>query len=217
MARRENRFVTHWLAPLVLVVVVAGMGIATVAVHNSWWVDPDRPASSDQRAADGSTMLTPAGIDYARATGVLILRVGEDAVPVERLGGRPDGEQLIDADVPLQVRVLAPDGALVLDLMDSVLVTTEQGRITRLEITPWGALSYREFVALLESRAENIGWTSDDLDRLADDLTASQRDGEGDSYSASLADGTAIGAAVSATVTVGRRGSGIGFAITVEP
>lgn len=217
MARRDNRFVTYWLAPLALVVVVVGMVIAITTLQNSWWVDRGRPPSADQRASDNTSMLTPAGLDYAYATGVLILRVGDGALPADEVGLDVHGERLLDADVPLQVRVLAPDGALVLDLMDSVLVTTVDGRITRLEITPWSGLSYREFIAELQLRMDNVGWTDDDLAALEDDLAEAARTREGDTYSATLAGGDALGATVSATVTVDLAASYTGFVLTVEP
>jgi hypothetical protein len=217
VTRRENRFVKYWLAPIVLVVVAAGMTFVTLSVQNSWWVDRDRPPSSDQLAADGTTALTQAGLDYAYATGVLIIRVGDEALPAEQLGLDRDGERRLDADVPLQVRLLAPEGPLVLDLMDTVVVTTEDDRITRLEITPWGGVSYREFIALLQSRADTIGWTADDLQRLEDDLGAAQREREGETYSATLAGGDATGATVSVEVTVDLAASWTSFTFTVEP
>lgn len=217
MARRENRFVKYWLAPIVLVVVLAGMGIVTTAVLNSWWVDREQPPSTDQRADDGTSLLTPAGLDYGYASGVLILRVGDDAMPASALGLDAEGERLLDGDVPFQVRILAPDGALVLDLMDSVLVTTDGDRITRLDIVPWNALSYREMIGLLESRAETVGWSESDLRQLDDDLAAAAREREGDTYSAVLAPGTALGVAVSATVSVDLAASYTGFVLTVEP
>lgn len=216
MTRRENRFVKYWLAPIVLVVVAAGMTLVTLSVQNSWWVDRTRPPSSDQRAADGTTMLTQAGLDYAYASGVLIIRLGDDALSAEELGLERDGERRLDADVPLQLRLLAPESPLVLDLMDSVVVTTEDDRITRLEITPWGGVSYREFIALLQSRAETVGWTPDDLQRLEDDLGAAQRERDGDTYSATLVGRDAIGASVSAEVTVDLASSFTAFVVTVE-
>lgn len=217
MARRENRFVKYWLAPLVLVAAIAAIAIATVSVQNSWWVDRDRPPSADQRAEDGSTIFTGAGRDYAIASGFVVIRVGDGALEADALGLDADGETTMDADVPLQVRVLAPDGVLVLEQVDTVHITTEDGAISRLELAPWGAVSYREFIATLESRAENVGWTPDDFDALADDLTAAQRARTGDTYSATLSSGTAIGAAVSARVTVDTAAQHVAFVITVEP
>ena len=70
--RGENRFVRIWLAPLVLVVVIAALAGILFSFYNSWWVDPTRAPSSDQRASDGTTVFTSAGIEYATATGLLL-------------------------------------------------------------------------------------------------------------------------------------------------
>jgi hypothetical protein len=116
MSRRgTNRFVRVWLAPLVLLVVVAAMAGILVWFYNSWWVDPDRAPSSDQRASDGSTLFTSAGMDYAGATGVMIIRVSDESLDAEALGLDDDGVRRVDPDVPVQVRVLGADGALVLE------------------------------------------------------------------------------------------------------
>lgn len=213
---RPNRFVTHWLAPLVLLVVVAGIAGVMLSLQNSWWADPTRAPSAEQRASDGSTVFTPGGTEYAAATGIVVVRLGENALPAGELGLDADGERRFDPDTPLQVRVLAPDGALVLDLMDAVTVTTADGAITRVELTPWGSPTFRDVTTLLLSRADTVGWTADDIAALEADLGQAARDREGDTYSARLAAGTALGVAVSAEVTVDLANSYTGFAIIVD-
>jgi hypothetical protein len=46
------------------VLIIAGVVFTTIAVQNSWWAEEDPVASSDQRAADGSSKLSDAGLDY---------------------------------------------------------------------------------------------------------------------------------------------------------
>lgn len=219
MARRrgENRFVKYWLAPLVLVVVVGVVAAILVSFQNSWWVDRGRPPSADQRASDGTSVFTQPGIDYVGASGVLIVRVGSESLPAADLGLDDDGERMVDPAVPVQVRVLGADGAFVLDLADAVVITTEDGRITRVELIPWGSPTFREMIALLESRAGNVGWTPDDIAALQDDLSAAQQAADGDSYSADLAGRDGIGATVSARITVDLASSSTRLSVIVTP
>lgn len=219
MARRrgENRFVKYWLAPLALVVVAGIVAAILVTFQNSWWVDRGRPPSSDQRADDGTSVFTPSGVDYVSASGVLIVKVGPDSLPAAELGLDDDGARTIDPAVPVQVRVLGTDGAFVLDLADAVVVTTAQGRITRVELIPWGPPSFREMIALLESRAQNVGWTPADIAALQDDLAAAQQAAEGDDYAADLTGRDGIGATVSARITVDLAASSTRLTLFVAP
>lgn len=215
--RGENRFVRLWLAPLVLVVVVAAMAGILFSFYNSWWVDPSRAPSGDQRAPDGTSVFTPAGVEYATATGLLIIRVGGDALAAETLGLDDDAVRTVDPEVPVQVRILGADGALVLELVDAVSVTTADGAIVRVEIAPWGSGQYREYTALLESRADTVGWTADDLSKLDSDLSAAQRVSDDGTYSAQLPPARNIGAEVTAVVSVDLNAAHASLVIAVEP
>ena len=215
--RGENRFVRLWLAPLVLVVVVAAMAGILFSFYNSWWVDPSRAPSSDQRAPDGTTVFTPAGTEYATATGLVIIRVGGDALDADTLGLEDDAVRTLDPEVPVQVRVLGADGALVLELVDAVSVTTVDGAIARVELVPWGSGQYREYSALLASRAETVGWTADDLSKLDSDLSAAQRASDDGTYSARLPTVRKIGADVTALLSVDLDAAFTSLVIIVEP
>jgi hypothetical protein len=218
MGRRgESRFVRFWLAPLVLLVVVAALAGILFSFYNSWWVDPTRAPSSDQRAPDGTTVFTPAGTEYATATGLVIIRVGAEALDAEALGLDDDAVRTIDPEVPVQVRILGADGALVLELVDAISVTTVDGAIARLEVAPWGSGQYREYSALLESRADTIGWTADDLSKLESDLSAAQRLSDDGSYSAQLPPARNIGAEVTALLSVDLESAFTSLVIIVEP
>lgn len=218
MSRRGgNRFVRIWLAPLVLVVVVAALAGILFWFYNSWWVDPDRAPSSDQRAADGTTMFTPAGMDYAVATGVLIVRVSDESLDAETLGLDDNDVRRVDPEVPVEVRVLGADGALVLEFVDVLSVTTVDGAISRVEIEPWGSGRYREHTALLASRAETIGWTADELEKLESDLGAAQDASDDGTYLAELPPAQNIGADVSARLSVDLNAARATLLLIVEP
>lgn len=217
MSRRGgNRFVRVWLAPLVLVVAVGVMAGLLFWFYNSWWVDPGRAPSSDQRAADGTTMFTSAGMDYAAATGVMIIRVSDESLDAEALGLDDDEVRRVDPEVPVEVRILGADGALVLDFVDAVSVTTVDGAISRVELEPWGSGRYREHTALLDSRAETIGWTEEDLARLEADLGDAQRASDDGTYDAVLPPGRNIGADVTARLSIDLNAASATLLIIVE-
>ena len=215
--RGESRFIRIWLAPLVLLVVIAAMAGILFSFYNSWWVDPSRAPSSDQRAPDGTSVFTPTGVEYATATGLVIIRVGGDALDAEALGLDDDAVRTVDPEVPVQVRILGTDAALVLELVDAVSVTTVDGAIARVDIVPWGSGQYREYSALLESRADTIGWTVDDLTKLESDLSAAQRVSDDGTYSAQLPPSRNIGAEVTALLSVDLESAHTSLVITVEP
>lgn len=218
MGRRgENRFVRVWLAPLVLLVVVAAMAGILFWFYNSWWVDPGRAPSSDQRAADGTTMFTAAGLDYAAATGVMIIRVSDESLDAEALGLDDDDVRRVDPEVPVEVRMLGADGALVLEFVDAVSVTTADGEISRVELEPWGSGRYREHTALLASRADTIGWIDEDLAKLETDLGEAQRASDDGTYVAELPPGRKIGADVTARLSVDLNAASATLLIIVEP
>jgi hypothetical protein len=128
-----------------------------------------------------------------------------------------DWTTTVDPEVPVEVRILGADGALVLELVDAVSVTTVDGAIARVELAPWGSGQYREYSALLESRADTIGWTADDLSKLESDLSAAQRVSDDGTYSARLPPSRKIGAEVTALLSVDLGSAYTSLVIAVEP
>jgi hypothetical protein len=162
-------------------------------------------------------VFTSPGIEYATATGLLIIRVSDEALDAAELGLDDDAVRTVDPEVPVEVRLLGADGALVIELVDAVSVTTVDGAIARVEVAPWGSGQYREYSALLESRAETIGWTPDDLSKLESDLSAAQRASDDGTYSAQLPPRRKIGAEVTALLSVDLDSAYTSLVIVVEP
>lgn len=196
-----------------LVAIAAG----AIAFQNSWWIDEDRPPSADQVAPDGSSLFTQGGIDYFTREGVVIVKVREDAPTADELGLDRDGSATIEALVPLEVRFLGADGAFVLDLVDSLTLTTQAGTLTSVEALYWGNGHYRDVMNAVERFAPAVGWTDEDVDQMIDDLTASQGESTDGTYSALIAAGDAIGAQVSARITVDVDQSVTTLHLIVEP
>src|SRR3954454_14040039 len=69
--RRRLAGVIARTAGLVLVIVAAV--VLSLGFSNSWWVEKHPGPSSDQVAADGSSLFTQAGIDYFTRVGTLRL------------------------------------------------------------------------------------------------------------------------------------------------
>lgn len=203
---------------------------AALVTSTSWWVQQDPPPVSGQTAADGTSTFTTAGIEYVEHIRVAIVKLNDDALPAGDLGLPSDGKTRITPTTPVELRILGTAGSVVIDLSRDFTLITEDDRVIAIEAEHWGSGTYLDEFADLRDMAANIGWTDADLQRLQDDLTADQRagadsadddnandtdgndsDGDGsdsdgdrnnESYSATLDPATAIGAAVSATLTI---------------
>ena len=71
----RTRSLLSWLPATILVVVIGLIVLVTFAVQGSWWAEERPVASADQKASDGSSMLTDAGFDYVNVEGVVRVRI----------------------------------------------------------------------------------------------------------------------------------------------
>ena len=116
MARSpRSRDLLSWVPALILVVVIAGVVFTTIAVQNSWWTEEDPVASTDQKATDGSSKLSDAGLDYVNVEGALRVRVGEGALPATEIGLGADEEKSASFRRPVRTIVAAGDETYVVD------------------------------------------------------------------------------------------------------
>ena len=182
-----------------ILIVVA----VTAAFNSSWWVANDPAASSSQRAPDGMSLFSQAGQDYALRTRLVLIKLREDATQATALGLPSDGTATAQFDVPIEVRVLGPTGALNVDLVNAVTVITANNRVTAAEMTYDSNGNYRDIIQNLQHLSENVGWTDADFDQLSTDLTAAAASTTSDVYAATLAPRKKLGMAVSAVLTIG--------------
>ena len=107
----RRRVLLAWLPAAVLAVIIAAAVIAALAIQASWWTEERPVASDDQKAADGSSMLTDAGFDYVNVEGVVRVRIGEGGLSASELGLPADGEK--SAEFRRPVRAVIGMGIMV--------------------------------------------------------------------------------------------------------
>ncbi|MDW4572458.1 hypothetical protein R8Z57_06645 [Microbacterium sp. M3] len=200
--RRSRRRLLSWIPISIVALICVGFVVAALLMQNSWWIDDDRPASADQQASDGMSMLTDPGVDYLTRKGILRVRVGEDALPAAELGLEADGSRTFEPLTPVQAVVIADDGAFYVDLVRSFTVTTAGGRVESVALVRETNGDWLSMLPVLQDAAESWGWTDEDLARLEEDLTSAAHEGDGKQYSAQLGPVEHNGALSSATVDV---------------
>jgi len=198
--------------------VLGSLGLIAIAVFctvgfvNSWWVEK-APASSDQRASDGSSVFTQAGIDYFTKQGVLRVTMGAQRPGAADLGLPASGTKHLDLLVPVKVEVTGTQTVGV-DIVGSLDVVTSAGKISAIQL-PFES-DYHGLVQQVHELAPSMGWSVADIDRFTTQLQASRAAHDFHAYSATIGpvehDGMRLSATVSADAT-----SGPTLVVTFQP
>ncbi|MBW9093254.1 hypothetical protein JNB62_06135 [Microbacterium jejuense] len=182
----RTRTLLTWLPATVLVLIIAGVVVASLAIQGSWWAQ-DRPAASDdQRASDGSSMLTDTGFDYVNVSGTFKVRIGEGGLSAAELGLPADGEKSAEFRRPVRAVVAAGDELYVLDDISGLTATSVDGELASITFVPdvtsnWsGALNY------LRALGPDFGWDAAQLDPLTAQLGEFNRTGDGETFTAQI-------------------------------
>lgn len=213
----RTRTLLTWLPATILAVVIGAVVIASLAIQGSWWTQDDPPASADQKASDGSSMLTDAGFDYVNVEGVVRVRIGEGGLPATELGLPADGEKSAQFRRPVRALVAAGDEVHALDDIASLTAVAEGDRLVSLTLSPdvvrgWsGALDY------LRALAPEFGWDASQLATLDEELGEFNRSGEGETFTASIGPSTGGAATATGTLVFDRASGATPVTITFEP
>jgi hypothetical protein len=213
----RTRSLLTWLPATILAVVIGGVVIASLAIQESWWTEENPPASADQKAADGSSMLTDAGFDYVNVEGVVRVRVGEGGLTATQIGLPADGEKSAEFRRPVRALIAAGDEVHVLDDIASLTAVAEDDRLVSLTLTPdvvrgWaGALDY------LRALAPGFGWDASQLDPLDEQLAEFNRSGDGETFSATIGPSEGGPATVTGTLTFFRDSGATPVTIAFAP
>lgn len=213
----RTRTLLTWLPATILAVVIGCVVIASLAIQESWWTQENPAASSDQKAVDGSTMLTDAGFDYVNVEGVVRVRIDESTLTATELGLPADGAKSADFRRPVRALIAAGDEVHVLDDIASLTATAEQDRLVTLTLTPdvvrgWtGALEY------LRALAPEFGWDVAEIDSLDEEIGEFNRSGEGETFTASIGPSAEGTVSVTAELTFDRSSGATPVTITFAP
>jgi hypothetical protein len=178
-SRRQKQLLS-WLPAAILVLIIAGVVFTTIAVQNSWWAEEDPVASSDQRAADGSSKLSDAGLDYVNVEGVLRVRIGEGALPTTRIGLGADEEKTGEFRRPVKAVIAAGDEVYVVNEVETMRAVAKGGELTSLTLGVGQALPWSSAVGTVQGLASEFGWNQDEIaawEQQISDFTRDHADG----------------------------------------
>ena len=205
-----------WLPALILVVIIAGVVVTTIAVQNSWWTEDDPVASSDQKATDGSSKLSDAGLDYVNVEGVLRVRVGERALPVTEIGLGSDEEKSATFRRPVRAIIAADDEAYVVGDVESMVAVASDDELTSISLGIGQALPWATAVDTVRGLAEDFGWDQDDIASLEADLADFTRENPEGTFTAELTS-TGTAAQITGTLAFDRASGLTALTITFAP
>lgn len=183
-SRRRSRALSVWLPTALLVAVILGVVFVTIAVQNSWWAEESPVASSDQKASDGSTMLTDAGFDYANVEGFVRVRVGEGALTATELGMGTDAEKTADLLRPLRAVIAGGDEVQVVDDVIRVAAVSRNDMLTSVTLGLDGASAWSDALAKMSALAPSMGWDPAQIAAFEGELAAFNRAADGDTFTA---------------------------------
>jgi hypothetical protein len=212
----RTRSLLTWLPATILVVVIGLIVLATFAVQGSWWAE-DRPAAStDQKAPDGSSMLTDAGFDYVNVEGLLRVRIGEGALPADQLGMPADGEKSAEFRRPIRAVVAGGEDVYVVDDIAALSAVTQNGALSSVTLVFDSPGTWTDAVNKVRDLAPTFGWEEAQMAGLDAELAEFNRDGTGDAFTAVVGPSHG-GAQVTATLSFFRGGGATPVSLTFEP
>lgn len=201
--RRARRARWRWLPTALIALACVAAVIGAVAMGRSWWAEPRPAASADQVAGDGTSVFTQAGRDFFTREGDVRVKLGAAALPAGELGLPADGETELDFAVPLEVRLLAPDGVAVMPLMGGMTITTSGDELVAVELRPGAGSGFQgQVMPTLHALAPKAGWSEADFAAFTEELGSAGQASDDGSYAAVIGPGDGLGVDASARVDV---------------
>ena len=195
----RRRSLLTWLPAAILVVVIGLVVLTTFAVQESWWAEESPAASADQKASDGSSMLTDAGFDYVNVEGIVRVRIGDGSLPADELGMGADDEKSAEFRRPVRAVIAGGDDVYVLDDVASLTAVTRAGELASVTLTYDNPGAWPDAVDRVRSLAATFGWEAAQIDALDGQLSDFNRDGGEDAFTAQVGP-SGGGARVTATL-----------------
>lgn len=213
----RRRALLVWLPAALLVLVIAGVVVASLAIQGSWWTQDHPVASDDQKASDGGSMLTDAGFDYVNVDGTLRIRIGEGALSATERGMPADGEKSAEFRRPVRAIIAAGDDLYVLGDISAMTATAEGDRLVSVTVSPDVVQGWKGALDYLRALAPDMGWDAAQLDPLDEQLAEFNRSGQTETFTATIGPSTGGAATVEATLVYDRASGAAPVVITFAP
>jgi hypothetical protein len=201
---------------VILVVVIGLVVLTTFAVQESWWAEESPAASADQKASDGSSMLTDAGFDYVNVEGIVRVRIGDGSLPADALGMGADDEKSAEFRRPVRAVIAGGDDVYVLDDVASLTAVTRAGELASVSLTYDNPGAWPDALDRVRGLAPTFGWDNAQIDALDEQLSEFNRDGGEDSFTARIGP-SGGGARVTATLFYDAASGITPVTLTFEP
>lgn len=189
----RTRALLSWLPATALVLIIGAIVLGSFAMQQSWWVQPDRAPSDDQRATDGGSLFSDAGLDYVNVDGTLRVRLGDGGLPASQLGLSADGDRDATLRRPVRAVVATGDEVRTLYGIENLRVATAADGVTELVLSPAPPGDWIDARALLAQLAPDWGWDATTLDVLDEGLAEFTRDNTEGTFVAETAPAAADG------------------------
>ena len=213
---KRRRGLLTWLPAAILVLVILLVVVAAFAVQGSWWAEENPAASSDQKASDGSSMLTDAGFDYVNVEGTVRVRIGEGALAADQLGLGGDAQKSAEFRRPVRAVIAGRDDVYVVDDVIALTAASRDGELASVTLTLDNPGTWSDAVAEVRGLAPTFGWDETQIDALDDELGRFNRNATDGAFTATVgpSDG---GARVTATLVFDRGNGTMLVSLTFEP
>jgi len=212
----RTRSLLTWLPATILLVVIGLVVLGTFAVQGSWWAEEKPSASADQKASDGSSILTDAGFDYVNVEGIVRVRIGEGALPAEELGMGADAEKSAEFRGPVRAVIAGGEDVYVVDDVGGLTAVSRNGELASVTLMFDSPGNWSDSVEQVQSLAPTFGWDEAQISSLDEQLAEFNQSGTADTFTAVVGPSQG-GAQVTATLTFDPGSGTTPVALTFEP
>ena len=212
----RTRSLLTWLPATILLVVIGLVVLATFAVQGSWWAEEKPSASADQKASDGSSILTDAGFDYVNVEGIVRVRIGEGALPAEELGMGANAEKSAEFRGPVRAVVAGGEDVYVVDDVGGLTAVSRNGELASVTLMFDSPGTWSDSVEQVQALAPTFGWDEAQITSLDEQLAEFNQSGTADTFTAVVGPSQG-GAQVTATLTFDPGSGTTPVALTFEP
>ena len=176
VAETRRQKLLAWLPAAILLLIIGGVVFTTIAVQNSWWAEDEPVASSDQKAADGSSKLSDAGLDYVNVEGVLRVRMGAGALAASKIGLGADEEKSAEFRRPVRAVIAAGDEVYVVEDVETMDAVAGGGELSALTLGVGQPLPWSNAVGTMQGLAAQFGWNQDEIASWEEQISDFTRD-----------------------------------------